>query len=496
MGTIATKFSGDPAELLRAYEKIYAANVKMQQQMAAGAQQSRKQHGETLGHLQREVDSLKSLALGYLSIHKGLEMVGDAYAEQRRRIEDATKAQKELNRETLRQITLSGQAAHLTEIEKGLRNVPGATIAEAQSAWRGLQVGGEGLDWQRQLAIARAVAPAGGVGLQQPDLERAGQLAGELASFDTSSSPEMIAARAMQLATHRNADRIAGAKIAEPLRRLVGSGAVSVPQGLALAVEAASSQEAMGLPKVIADLVTNPYEKPKTKGRQKLTAEETAKMRFAVATSGERYRLLLQDAETQRWVAPAQAAQLAALNPARMQTEAQRFMTGEGATPDILSRMEADRGGRLKLDARRRALRSEQKDEGLALKGEAPERAREILDVEAKDKDSWTAFTDQLNYNVYRWINRTVSQPLGINSMSPETRALKAIEETNPGALQEFIKSTNYVEGARVFDDKGRYTAEGRQLLERQTRALENIDRQTKGLPNRSGVQVNNLNER
>ena len=79
MGQIVTKMTGSADQLLAEYQKVYQANIKFQEQMARGASQSRKHHNEVLGHISHEVNSLKSMALGYLSIHKVVDGLSDAY---------------------------------------------------------------------------------------------------------------------------------------------------------------------------------------------------------------------------------------------------------------------------------------------------------------------------------------------------------------------------------------------------------------------------------
>src|SRR5580704_3792128 len=108
MVKVAAEWSGDPSKLLAAYDKLYEADQKHQAQIARTADQKKKHHGDAIGHISAEVTALTGMAVGYASIGKGVEFLGEAYREWHARMKEVAEAQKQINQETLKGIALSG----------------------------------------------------------------------------------------------------------------------------------------------------------------------------------------------------------------------------------------------------------------------------------------------------------------------------------------------------------------------------------------------------
>ena len=486
MGTIATKFSGDPAELLAAYEKVYSANVKMQQQLANLGQQSSKQHNDVVAHISRELTSLTNLAVGYLTIGKGVELVTKAYAAWYERMNAIGAKTLEVNRELTRQIVLSGQAANYAQIEESLKSIPGVKTADALTAYRGLQRGADyKVDQKRLLGLAGEVGRTASLGLQQPDIEALGAFAGELATFDKGTAPEKLVAQAMGIQSQagRYFDKLQGAKIAGPIRTLVESGAMTNEQAWGLAIEA-TAQDAPGLMAKLAAASTSPYEKPQTKGRTRLTPEEAAKMKFATAAPGrERFDLLLNDAEVAKAVLPGEAATIGRLDRARAAALAANMAAGKGTPSDVRKNVMATPTGRQGVGQYTEEWEKLQLASIQAERAEDQRVAREMFAKSQENRGAWSAGMRQLQFSLP-----------AVTDFVPGAWANPAdwLDRVDPKLAQEFMEKRNRDAGYQRFDPKEANVTQEAILREqqKQTEVLLRIERA------RGGAQVNNVNER
>jgi hypothetical protein len=492
MGQVSTKFTGDPQQLLSAYQQLYAANVKLQEQHANTARESTRQRNEVGAHIVRELGSLKGLVGGYASLTSAVSFVSGAYTEWRDRITEIVAKTREANAELTRQISLAGHAVHAGDVEKALASIPGATKADALAAYRGITSGTDyKVDYQRQLALARAVAPAGSLGLQETDIEQLAVFVGQLATVDADAPAEKLFSKALQIQSQAGThfDKLRGAKVGQAIRQLV---AHNIPEDYAwgLAIEAAS-QDAPQLIAQLAAAATGPFEKPQTKGRTRLTPEEAAKTKFAAAGVGEeRLALLLSDPVVAQAVMPGQSDLINRLDQDAAFKLGISLLEGRGTFEDLSRGLAGSRAGREFSETRElvAAERKAMRDTGAERQQADYERAQQILATVLAERG---ANPIERKWRMAGFSFDTIADQAGLstypNGFTPESwnLYLRGGEE----AVRRFAESTNAIDGPR-FDSSGRLLERTNDLLQQ---ILERIDvRQPAYAP----APVNNLNER
>ncbi len=483
MGSTSVKFSGDPQQLLQAYQQVIAANVKLQEQLANTARQSKRDRDAVTTHISREIGSLKSLGMSYLTLSTAVGAVTRAHDEWRQRLSDIAAKAKETNRELVSTIVLAGQAANAGEIAKRLGSIPGVSGGQARAMFEGLTGGANNqASHGRLLSLTEATAPLAAMGI---DLKAFGQFVGDMANHETRTAPETLVGRAFQIYTQPGAEKLVGAKMAGPIRKLVASG-MSQEEAWALALEA-NNKGVPGLVGQLAELVANPYEAPDTKGRTRLTPEEAAKTRLAsAATPNERRALLMGDEEVGR-AAGLDVAGLALLDRDVIATSRRELTSNLTLPQEIARAIAAMPQGTALLNAHEGELRKGARSRAVSEVAKDWAKSEELYEANQIGKGPWGA--------ALSWMNRFVNTYATLGLASPAER-LADIDDLLP----TFVEERNREAGYRRFTSGGMYTDEAQR---RDADALAELTRQTKRLADamerlRGGgpARVDNNNER
>ena len=482
MASTSVKFSGDPQQLLQAYQQLYAANVKLQEQLANTARQSRRDRNAAVDHIMGEVRSVKSLAVSYLTVSSAVGAVSRAYDDWRQRIEGIAAKAREANQELVSTIVLSGQAANASEIARRLGSVPGMSGGQARAMFEGLTGGASNqVSHDRLLNLTASSAPLAALGI---DLKTFGQFVGDLANHEPQSKPDALIARAMQIFSQPGAEKLVQAKMAGPIRKLVAAG-MPQEEAWAFALEA-SNKGVPGLVGQLAGLVANPYEAPQTKGRTRLTPEEAGKARLAAAGSPEARRALLTSDRDVASAVGLDVAGLDLLDPAAIATSARELASGRGTPQDIASALAGTRAGAQVLSDHEVQLEA-----GLrAKRWGALARDRELMTQMFEgsiQNEGWASSAiARMAWQFTPWNDVTDPRLGNFGDLAAQFIELRN-RETAAEGYQRFDPRT----GA-LTEEAQRRDAESQAELTRQTKRLAEAMESLRGAP----APVTNLNER
>ncbi len=488
MGQVSTKFTGDPQQLLQAYQQLYAANVKLQEQNANTARQSRRDRDEISSHIAGEIRGVTALGASYLTVSSAVGTVTKAYDEWRQRLADIAAKAKEGNHELVRQINLAGHAASAGLVAQQLKNIPGATGAEALAAYRGVTAGTDyKVSPERQVALVRAIAPEGAFGLSEADLESLGEFAGQLATINPQASPQRSAEKAMQIQAQagRHFEKLRSAKVGQGIRQLV---AHNIPEDYVwgLAIEAASLDSPQLITKLAA-ASTGPYEAPDTKGRTRLTPEEAAKLKFAAARAGEeRFALLLSDPAVAQAIMPGESDVLGRLKQDAASEAGLTIMKGSYAGGEERRRaLAASPAGKTVLATRENELLASAQKNAIAEIAKDYAKAEELFEGQQMSAGWAGGWWNERMRQLNRW---------GSFGMATPGEELTDIGNLLPSYVEQRNREAGYkrfTEGGMYTDEAKRRDAEAQAELTRQTKRLADAMEALRGAP----APVRNLNE-
>ena len=277
-------FTGDVNQLMSELRRLEAQNKKIHDTQAQGARQSKKHHDDAMSYAKEQVGFLKGAALEYLSLEGAIGSVTTAYSEMRERVKGIAEAQKSVNEELLRGISLSGEIAKSAEITARLKSIQGVTPLQTADAFSGVRSGAsQETSLARRLDLTEHVAKFGklGIGLDLRDL---GEKSGQISEMFPGKSPEDVVdlTRVAEGKLGNRADRFFSARQSPSIRHLVKSGAYG-SEDQAFAEMLTAGIENPTLAKELDSALEKGWQKPH--GHEAHTAEGKAKVRLAMAKS-------------------------------------------------------------------------------------------------------------------------------------------------------------------------------------------------------------------
>jgi len=498
MGTVSTTFTGDPEKLLQAYNQIVSANLKLKQQMAEGASESRKHHSEIMGFAKEQASSIKSLALSYFPITKGIEAVVSAYEDWNEKMAQSAERAKQLNQEFIKTVQLSGDAARAPEVAAQLGSVKGTSKSDMIALYGG--VSGSALDasLERRIGIAKAL---GKVAPLTEDKNSLGDLAGQLSGFMPGKSPSEVADAAIKLRglARGQTDTLQSAKVFGHLRTLAASGATDEAGALGLGLEAASQDN----PRLVSEItaaVTDPKRRATRDQLHGLTVpQRRATSLFYAASPQERLRMLLENKDAAAGVIPGNATALGTLRPDAIKDLANQMRSSAGAGAEAVQQAAATAQGREVLNEYQRSLRPKVKPDE-AQRGEVFNAA---LDASFAQSNPVVQYVAKPYARLRRLTYRTLGAKEG---QTPEESALNMF----PDAQKIYNRDTEQIEGSDPTGAGLRRQYQGaisrgadpvdalKQIRAAQREHTEAVREQTEALKNlrRSGPTVSNNNQR
>ncbi len=471
MVEVAAKFTGDTAQLERAYQKLRTEQHKLKLEMAEIAETAEVHHRKNHNFLVEHAQELTKLALGYVTIEKGIEAVGEAYTSWHEEIKAAGEASRDTNKELTKTIILAGQAANAGKIEERLSRIPGVTKREGEQAFYGVYEGAPGemsVDRRLDLAESSSKIAQFGAGI---DTREFGKFVGEVS----------------ELAPGRNADRTRDLALAV-LQRLgtkyapgfVGRRQFSTALGLtqigafeteedALGVEVEGARHNPMYGKQLLTALEKHHKAPKTYAERQ-TPEGKALVALSKAnTAAEKLAIIQSDPAAAR-AAGIEGQELFRMDKAR--EDAEFFKKSPGLFDRSLAESRSSRGIRESQLAHEDEVHKERVSRGDAEHGKTRDRAFEALELALKEQNTGPIerFKAKTMFQV-----GLIGSGAALRSDDPQAYA-GALGTASQRASQIFLEGQNKIEGYERYDPRSGYlTEEGRG----QKGVIEAIEKQT-----------------
>jgi hypothetical protein len=300
--------------------RLEQANLRLIEQMKRFAQESKRAHQEskdgfarTNQYIQAQIGDLKSLALGFIGgggIIGAVQMAVSAYGDWKQSMIELGEKHHEVSRKILEDLTKVRHAEDMPKIETLLGKTAGATRGEAEQMYRGVQ----GVLPDATLGTTEEVLNAGNAML--PFLHGREEQWGKLKATAKKLNPQLqgeqvggVAAQFMTLAGN-HLDEVLSDKFTKATLTLERAGMTpEQAEGMMFAgMKVGQGRPAAAM--ALAEALDKKMEVIQHKHGHRLTDEEQAKNRFAVADQPEKLRLLQSDKEVQRAVLGEQASQV------------------------------------------------------------------------------------------------------------------------------------------------------------------------------------------
>ncbi len=290
MADIVTKFSSDDKEMIVAFERQEKLLAKMREQLTQvkkAGEEAAESHNKGAEFLVEQVGALKTMAAGYFTVEKAIEVVSEAYGEWAEQIDQLSEKHEEFERAIIRTIAKTGELKNATQITHALESIKGATPEQGRQAYEAISGSAPMIGLGKKLELAKETAPMGATGI---DLNEFGSVAGQLAKIFPGKTPQDIAdmTAALQRQTGSDFGAFGEHKTARAIGSLLKSGAVKTPEeALSLGVAAHAADLKPGILETLAAATTEPLDKHKIKTQDLV--------KFSKAGPEERMRMLREN---------------------------------------------------------------------------------------------------------------------------------------------------------------------------------------------------------
>lgn len=499
MAQVQTTFTGNSQQLLQQYNKLYQANVRLQQQMAGMSHQSKKQHDQFKGFIDEQVRGLKHMVLGYAGVEAAIGFLEHSYEAWADRIDEVGEKVERVNKGLARQLVLAGEASKSGQVESILFNTPGVTREQAMQAYSGVSQGAPGM--ANKAALASEVAKAAGTGL---DLEQFGEFAGQVGTFASGKSPQQVRDLALTIQSQlgKYLQQFESSRSFGAVRGLAESGAMSQTEALAFAVQAARKNVPQ-LPQALLSSIEKEYERPHIKPG--MTREEyRAQMVLSQAgTPADRARLIMSDPEAQKFALAGKAkGHMDRMMTPEALAERRALQAAQEGSSGELGRVETGLAGSY-------AGRSVQHEQEMAASTEAAEHAagmdynavelklaRDLLKKRLTSTNWLTSGQVTARFEFNRVMNN-LGMGAWVAAIRPGEGSIPgALGSVDPESRSMFISAANKTAGfERYAPDGGPGSGKALPLLDKIHAEIKrgNDERRSVRLP--GGHVVHNLNE-
>ena len=293
MAKARIEFSGDAAELAKAYQQLREEAIRVTEENVKLARQSRQQHEESKSHLAEEIQGLTSRVTHMFTLTGAVEVGVEAYRHWKEEMRELAREAERSHAIVAQTIVGVNDAARAREVEELLQNTT-AKEEDMAAVFRGAKKA-PSLDLRKEITdeVSQVIAASGGHLFA--DREQAGALLAQLKEL----SPGTAVKDLVDVALRVNPDVLSDANV-RTMRGLVESGATDLKGALAFVQGALQRQVPEKVLETIASKVEEPGEAPTHVKGRRLTEQELATQRLAEAAPAERLELLRKDKGLQR----------------------------------------------------------------------------------------------------------------------------------------------------------------------------------------------------
>ncbi len=154
--------AGNTDEAQKAVDKLTKKVAELSEAMRTMKGQAKEQHHESHGWMQEQVLDIGRMAIGYLTVEKGIEKVIELYQDWQEELHKTGEAHEQFTSGLMRELAKAGDLANATHIEHFLGNIKGVTRQQGLAAFAGVRgaIPFESLERREQLTkAATGMAP-------------------------------------------------------------------------------------------------------------------------------------------------------------------------------------------------------------------------------------------------------------------------------------------------------------------------------------------------
>jgi hypothetical protein len=299
-----------------------------------GQTEKNKQAGDSW--LKGQAGDLHSMAAGWVSVGALVGIATTAYQNLRRETEALGQAHQKLAKDITKALNQAGLLAQGAKVEAALSSIRGATKEQATQAFSGITAGAPGLGLDRQLQLAREIAPQAPTGA---DLHRLGNTAAKFANIMPGKSANDVAdlTVAMRQRLGEDFERVGGDEFEASMGKLIAAG-MSPEQAAAIGLAGVEAN----LPAKAINKVSESLYGSDTHVGPRKTKEDRLKGDFYKLNAQERFAKLASDKGTAEAVLGAGGA----INMSLIgDTKAQQAYLQQAQTGDLASQQLKQLGG-------------------------------------------------------------------------------------------------------------------------------------------------------
>ena len=253
------------------------------------------------GWVQGQLGSLVSLAAGYITVSKAIEVATAGYDKYWKAAKEAAEVEDRIEKALVKTATAAGQIANLKNLEQFLKTpgVPGgATREQVQTTYQGVSEGAPMEPFERQKAMTRQaarIAPLVGGDLEK--MRQFGTAVGRFSEAFPDKTPEQLANLAYKARTMvgaEEAEQLSDREFQRLLRRGQLAG-IPAEEILAMGVTAIKNKERVRSVTTLMEKILEPTEPPARHPGKRPTPKEEIETRWAKAPPLERLVMARED---------------------------------------------------------------------------------------------------------------------------------------------------------------------------------------------------------
>lgn len=320
MAKARIEFSGDAAELAKAYQQLRDEAIKLTQENVKLARGAKQHHEERKTEIAEEIEGLTKHITHLFTLHGAVQTGIEAYKAWKEEIQELAREAERSHKIVAATIVGVNDATRASEVEEFFETGP-ASEEDKAAVFRGTKRA-TSLDLRKEItqAVSEVIAASGGQLFA--NREQAGQLIVQLKEL----APKTDVKDLVDVALRVNPDVLTDTNI-RTMRGLVESGATDLKGALALVQGALQRQVPEKILETIASKVEEPGDAPTHVRGRRLTEQERFTQQLSDMTPAERLKALRTNKEMQRALGFGDKAitQLGALDEETIATQRRRI---------------------------------------------------------------------------------------------------------------------------------------------------------------------------
>jgi len=295
MADMTLKWEAHDKNVVAELEKINKQMESLREQNRKLSEESKRHHDEHQSFLGEQIHSLGEMALGYLSIEKAIDVVGEAYEGWKEQLKDFGQEHSSFMQKLMTDLTAAGDAARAKDVLHFLHEGPG-THEQRRQVLAGVTAAAPNESLERRMELANEASKQAATGINMGEY---GGMLGNLARFAPTKSGGDISDISLLLMQQLRggAGRLNDDAFLRGVSPLISSGAMDMEEALGLGASAVSKNQKTNFLTDLAQAVGASKEDltGDIKPGVALSDQQKGRQRLAKLGSRERYEALMGD---------------------------------------------------------------------------------------------------------------------------------------------------------------------------------------------------------